>query len=240
MRAGPAARASPCSSSSTTRKAARTTCCTATPASETSCPRLVTAQAYENRHMRWSRSTSTARAPASGASCASSKRAACRSPCSAWRWRCERYPELAGRVHGTAATRSPATACAGSTTRTCPRPPSASTCGVATQIIRELTGGEWPLGWYTGRDSPNTRRLVVDHGGYEYDSDYYGDDLPFWTAGAKSDGSAGAAPGRAVHAGHQRHALRAAAGLQHRRPLLHLPARQLRRAVRRRRRGARR
>jgi allantoinase len=36
-------------------------------------------------------------------------------------------------------------------------------------------------GWYTGRDSPNTRRLVVDHGGFEYDSDYYGDDLPFWT-----------------------------------------------------------
>ena len=36
-------------------------------------------------------------------------------------------------------------------------------------------------GWYTGRDSPNTRRLVADQGGYEYDSDYYGDDLPFWT-----------------------------------------------------------
>ena len=37
-----------------------------------------------------------------------------------------------------------------------------------------------PLGWYTGRDSPNTRRLVADAGGFEYDSDYYGDDLPFW------------------------------------------------------------
>jgi peptidoglycan/xylan/chitin deacetylase (PgdA/CDA1 family) len=36
------------------------------------------------------------------------------------------------------------------------------------------------MGWYTGRDSPNTRRLLVDHGGIEYDSDYYGDDLPFW------------------------------------------------------------
>jgi putative urate catabolism protein len=36
------------------------------------------------------------------------------------------------------------------------------------------------LGWYTGRDSPNTRRLLVDHGGIDYDSDYYGDDLPFW------------------------------------------------------------
>lgn len=42
--------------------------------------------------------------------------------------------------------------------------------------------GQPPLGWYTGRDSPNTRRLVVEAGGFEYDSDYYGDDLPFWTS----------------------------------------------------------
>ncbi|TFW00450.1 allantoinase PuuE [Oxalobacteraceae bacterium OM1] len=49
----------------------------------------------------------------------------------------------------------------------------------AVQIIRELTGSA-PLGWYTGRDSPNTRRLVVEHGGFTYDADYYGDDLPFW------------------------------------------------------------
>jgi len=49
----------------------------------------------------------------------------------------------------------------------------------AVQILRELTG-EAPQGWYTGRDSPNTRRLVVEHGGFSYDSDYYGDDLPFW------------------------------------------------------------
>jgi len=52
---------------------------------------------------------------------------------------------------------------------------------IGTGIIRRMTKGAWPLGWYTGRDSPNTRRLVVEHGGYEYDSDYYGDDLPFWT-----------------------------------------------------------
>ncbi|QJD99184.1 allantoinase PuuE [Massilia forsythiae] len=50
----------------------------------------------------------------------------------------------------------------------------------AVAILRELTG-EAPQGWYTGRDSPNTRRLVVEHGGFDYDSDYYGDDLPFWT-----------------------------------------------------------
>lgn len=55
-------------------------------------------------------------------------------------------------------------------------------------MIREMTNGQWPLGWYTGRDSPNTRRLVVEQGGYEYDSDYYGDDLPFWTTVQKNDG----------------------------------------------------
>jgi len=49
----------------------------------------------------------------------------------------------------------------------------------AVQIIRSMTGAA-PLGWYTGRDSPNTRRLVVEHGGFSYDADYYGDDLPFW------------------------------------------------------------
>ena len=49
----------------------------------------------------------------------------------------------------------------------------------ALAIITELTGTR-PLGWYTGRDSPNTRRLVVEQGGLIYDSDYYGDDLPLW------------------------------------------------------------
>lgn len=55
------------------------------------------------------------------------------------------------------------------------------------QAIERLTG-QRPLGWYTGRDSPNTRRIVVDDGGLEYDSDYYGDDLPFWMQVARSDG----------------------------------------------------
>lgn len=49
----------------------------------------------------------------------------------------------------------------------------------AVATIRELTGAA-PLGWYTGRDSPNTRRLVVEHGGFRYDSDSYADDLPYW------------------------------------------------------------
>ena len=56
------------------------------------------------------------------------------------------------------------------------------------EIIEKLTG-ERALGWYTGRDSPNTRRLVADYGGFAYDSDYYGDDLPFWMPVTKTDGS---------------------------------------------------
>lgn len=59
----------------------------------------------------------------------------------------------------------------------------------ASSIIRDLSGGQWPFGWYTGRDSPNTKRLVLEHGGIEYDSDYYGDDLPFYLPVEMSDGS---------------------------------------------------
>jgi putative urate catabolism protein len=40
--------------------------------------------------------------------------------------------------------------------------------------------GERPLGWYTGRTSPNTRSLVVEEGGFLYDADDYSDELPFW------------------------------------------------------------
>ena len=50
----------------------------------------------------------------------------------------------------------------------------------AVEIITRLTGSA-PLGWYTGRTSVNTRRLVVEHGGFLYDADDYNDDLPFWT-----------------------------------------------------------
>ena len=58
---------------------------------------------------------------------------------------------------------------------------------LALNAIEQLTGTR-PVGWYTGRDSPNTRRLVADDGGLVYDSDYYGDDLPFWTDVTRSDG----------------------------------------------------
>ncbi|WP_174492432.1 allantoinase PuuE [Acinetobacter sp. Marseille-Q1623] len=50
----------------------------------------------------------------------------------------------------------------------------------AMQILTELFG-EMPTGWYTGRDSPNTRQLLAEYHHIQYDSDYYGDDLPFWT-----------------------------------------------------------
>jgi allantoinase len=56
----------------------------------------------------------------------------------------------------------------------------------AVAILKQLTGAA-PLGWYTGRDSPNTRRLVVEHGGFLYDSDSYADDLPYWTRVTRSN-----------------------------------------------------
>ena len=49
----------------------------------------------------------------------------------------------------------------------------------AVEIHARLTG-ERPLGWYTGRTSPNTRRLVVENGGFVYDADDYNDDLPWY------------------------------------------------------------
>jgi allantoinase len=54
------------------------------------------------------------------------------------------------------------------------------------EVITRMIGRR-PLGWYTGRPGPNTRRLVVEAGGFLYDSDAYNDDLPYWT---KVDGRA--------------------------------------------------
>ena len=45
--------------------------------------------------------------------------------------------------------------------------------------------GKRPLGWYTGRCSPNTRDLVIEDGGFLYDSDSYSDDLPYWETKGK-------------------------------------------------------
>ncbi|ESQ79074.1 chitin deacetylase [Asticcacaulis sp. YBE204] len=49
----------------------------------------------------------------------------------------------------------------------------------AIDIHTSLTGSR-PLGWYQGRTSPNTARLVVEEGGFTYDADSYADDLPYY------------------------------------------------------------
>ncbi len=54
----------------------------------------------------------------------------------------------------------------------------------AIRIHTEVTG-ERPLGWYTGRCSGHTRDLVMEDGGFLYDSDAYADDLPYWVSGPK-------------------------------------------------------
>mgnify|MGYP003135971668 FL=1 len=43
------------------------------------------------------------------------------------------------------------------------------------------TTGAAPVGWYTGRNSPNTRRLVVENGSFLYEADSYADELPYWS-----------------------------------------------------------
>lgn len=58
----------------------------------------------------------------------------------------------------------------------------------ATEIFERMLGGQ-PLGWYTGRDSPNTRELVAEQGGYIYDSDSYADELPYWLNVKVEDGN---------------------------------------------------
>ena len=49
----------------------------------------------------------------------------------------------------------------------------------AIALHTQITGSR-PLGWYTGRNSPYTRQLVVEEGGFLYDADSYADDLPYW------------------------------------------------------------
>jgi putative urate catabolism protein len=51
--------------------------------------------------------------------------------------------------------------------------------GKAIEVQTKLTG-ERPLGWYQGRTSPNTARLVAEEGGFVYDADSYADDLPYY------------------------------------------------------------
>jgi allantoinase len=55
---------------------------------------------------------------------------------------------------------------------------------LAIQMHKKIFG-ERPNGWYTGRCSPNTRDLVMEDGGFLYDSDSYSDDLPYWETRGK-------------------------------------------------------
>ena len=77
----------------------------------------------------------------------------------------------------------------------------------AIRIHRAATG-ERPLGWYTGRTSVNSLKLVLDDGGFLYSSDSYADDLPYWVNGAN-----GPASDHSLFARCQRHALHQPAGL---------------------------
>ena len=82
----------------------------------------------------------------------------------------ERWSRQAGKWRATAG--------AGLTIWTCPSRTSAPTCD--TRSRRSSGLGQRPVGWYTGRVSEATRRLVVEEGGFLYDSDSYADELPYW------------------------------------------------------------
>ena len=66
----------------------------------------------------------------------------------------------------------------------------------AIRIHTEATG-ERPLGWYTGRSSENSLKLVMEDGGFLYSSDSYADDLPYWVT---SDGSGRGGSGKVEEA----------------------------------------
>jgi peptidoglycan/xylan/chitin deacetylase (PgdA/CDA1 family) len=54
----------------------------------------------------------------------------------------------------------------------------------AIRLHEEVTGAR-PTGWYLGRCSMNTLRLVMEEGGFRYSSDSYADELPYWVEGPK-------------------------------------------------------
>ena len=91
----------------------------------------------------------------------------------------------------------------------------------------ERVCGARPVGWYTGRTSENTRRLVVEEGGFLYDSDSYADELPYWVEVAGAP-----APRDPVHARRERLQVPAPERLRDGRRLLHVPRRHVRAALR--------
>ena len=97
--------------------------------------------------------------------------------------------------------------------RAAPRTRSARTSARSVEAIERVCGVR-PVGWYTGRGTEATRRLVVEEGGFLYDSDAYADELPYWVEVARS-----AAPRRPVHARRQRLQVPAPERFRHRRRL---------------------
>ena len=85
--------------------------------------------------------------------------------------------------------------------------------------------GVRPVGWYTGRGTEATRRLVVEEGGFLYDSDAYADELPYWVEVVRT-----AAPRRPVHARRERLQVPAPERVRHGRRLRDVPDRLARRA----------
>ena len=121
---------------------------------------------------------------------------------------------------------------AGSTTSSWTATRSAGSCQEAIRIHTEVTG-ERPLGWYTGRNSPNTLELVVEDGGFLYCANSYADELPYWV---EVDGKRQLIVPYTLDANDMRFAIQA--GFTAGRPVLQLPQGQLRRALRRGQRGA--
>ena len=63
-------------------------------------------------------------------------------------------------------------------------PPETERAHIAEAVaLHARVTGERPLGWYQGRTSPNTARLVAEEGGFVYDADSYADDLPYYDRG---------------------------------------------------------
>ena len=158
------------------------------PTSETFLSELVTAQAYENRHMTMESMYEYGSRVGVWRILREFERRGLPLTVFGVAMALERYPELAQAFMELGHE----IACHGLRWihyQNLPQATEKRHMAIATHVLKDMTGGKWPLGWYTGRDSPNTRRLLVDQGGYEYDSDYYGDDLPFWMPVTRSDGS---------------------------------------------------
>ena len=191
--------ASPSASSSTTRRARSTRCPPATaergPRRDPvpRCPASTATSAP-------SRSTSTAAAPASGGCCASSTSTTSTSTFFAAAVALERNPEVGAVDPRGAATSPAATAGAGRSTGCSTRDEEREQIQRGDRLDRADAAASARVGWYCRYGpSVNTRELLVEEGGFLYDSDAYNDDLPYFTEVQRH-----APPGRALHARLQR------------------------------------